>query len=83
MLDSRILIGTKISHVLFGQLRPDLSMLSEPDDVILKLPNLLAPLQPIFATRIIGCRPVHCVNSRARDESTFFSSDATMRNDAR
>eukprot|EP00116_Pleurobrachia_bachei_P003624 sb/3463886/ len=34
----------------------------------------LDPLHPIFASRIIGSRPVHCINSRARNKSTLFSN---------
>eukprot|EP00116_Pleurobrachia_bachei_P000818 sb/3461080/ len=39
-----------------------------------RLVQWLDPLHPIFASRIIGSRPVHCINSRARNKSTLFSN---------
>eukprot|EP00116_Pleurobrachia_bachei_P004428 sb/3464690/ len=48
------------------------------------LGSVLDPLHPIFASRIIGSRPVHCIKSRARNKSTLFSSErAQMREFAR
>eukprot|EP00116_Pleurobrachia_bachei_P013304 sb/3473566/ len=35
----------------------------------------LDPLHPIFASRIIGSRPVHYIKSRASNKSTLFSSE--------